>query len=159
MPFLMILSSIFGVIEKFIGPAIQNSSVMSIILDAVEHSKTGASLVQALEQKVGVLEDSKKREFTLELDALLGQLQLDSIEESKSKFTPRDFLFWGLDFALLMSVLVEPTINYFMDLFGGGHIPAVFMLNSMVIYMIGGLAGLHILAHSFDSYNQTQSDN
>lgn len=153
MPFLAILPALFELITKFLGNAAESPTTMSVLLGALSRSPTGSSIVNALEKSLGPIENQKKQQFILETDSLLGQVQLDMAEVT-SKVSllddPRRFVFLGLALALLMSVLVEPTINYLLGFFNI-HTAAIYELNPIVIGLIAGLCGLHQITTSFEN--------
>lgn len=153
MPFLTFIPMIFSLIEKFMGNAATSPTTMSIVLGALQHSPTGESIVSALEKGLGPIENAKRQQFVLETDSLLGQVQLD-MAETTSKVNllddPRRFVFLGLALALLMSVLIEPTINYVLGFFSI-HTSAIYELNPIVIGLIASLCGLHQITTSLEN--------
>ena len=99
----------------------------------------------------GVVQSAdQEQQYKLRLQSMLGQIDVDKIEaQSESRFDSgwRPFLAWGLSTALLMSVLVEPTINYLLGFFGV-QAPPAFVLGPAVMSMLSGLCGLYMVART-----------
>lgn len=141
---------VFGALEP------TAATIIASELGQLSKSSTLVNDVLSIFQKhVSEVSEEKAQQFKLELESLLGQIDLDKIDEQSTSLYKsgwRPYLAWGLASALLMSVLVEPTINYMCGFFGI-HTPEVFQLSPIVLTILSGLLGLHITARSVEKIN------
>jgi hypothetical protein len=121
------------------------SSIISKIASSGIKDLTSGGFVSIVESVFGKIEDSKKAQITMQIDSILGNIQLDQAEESKG-WNPREYLFWGLSTALLLSVLVEPTIQW-LAAWVGFNAPPPFVLSPLVMGIICSLLGVQHISH------------
>lgn len=154
LPLLALIPGLLYTGAKFVGPIVEDhaTQLVPMLESILANSPTGKKIVDAFETVVGKLDQDKKNQFQLEIDTLLGQIEVDKIEAaSPSLFVSgaRPFLFWGLSFALLMSVLVEPTLVWLLGCF---HVvlPVPFVLDPLVVGIISSLLGIHQVTRTIE---------
>lgn len=161
LPLLALIPGLLWTGAKVVGPIIEDHSTQlaSVLGGVLSNSPTGKKIVDAFESVLGPIEDQKKEQMEIEFNLLLNQDQIDIVEANSRNFFqygPRPFLFWVLDIALAMSVLVEPTINYVLGMF---HIaaPPAYQLSSTVLYILTGLCGLMYTARGVEKSIKNRS--
>lgn len=155
MNFFMLIPGIFELCEKILGPVLSTASAASSVVKAVATNPTVSGIMSGIEKAVGSVTDAQRLQIQGELQTLLAQAQLDSQESAKSSFFysgPRPTLFWGLVASLLMSVLVEPSINYILGFFGISG-PAPFVLSPIVITLLSSLCGIFMVGRTVEKIN------
>lgn len=157
MNFLMLVPGIFEVLEKIIGPLITSNSV-PILASITGHLVSGkvkdmaSGILGDLEGVVGQVTDEKKLLIKTQLDSILGQIQIDTVEaQSESRFDSgwRPFIGWVCGLALAMSILVEPTVNYLAGWFNT-IAPPIFELSPIVMSLICGLCGIYVIGRTVE---------
>lgn len=148
---LWIGKEVFGILEPGIARTIagklgdlstQDGTLGSIAQDVIGVFK---------EQGVAISQE-QEQEFKLQMQSILSQTELNEVAEKEDPWfrDVRDILFGGLSLALLLSVLVEPTINYILGFFCHTP-PPPFVLSPIVLAMLSGLCGLHMVTSSVDN--------
>lgn len=159
LPLLMLIPGLLFTGAKYVGPILENHATQLIpLLERIMgNSPTGKKIADAFESVMGTIDQDKKDKFILETDSMLGQINIEEIEATREHFFQygaRPFLFWGLSCALLMSVLVEPTINYLLGFFAIAG-PNPFVLAPSVIAMLSGLCGLYMVGRTVEKHSGT----
>lgn len=153
----MLIPGIFTVLEKIVGPVLEvvKPSLGSNIIASLMSGKGVRGVISAIEGSLGKLDDIKKAQLEAELQTMLGNIEVDKIEAtSKSRFDSgwRPYLAWGVSTALLMSILLEPTIRWVMGCFGL-ELPVPFELSPLVIGVLSSLLGTHIVSRTVEKLN------
>lgn len=153
-PLLALIPGLLWTGAKYVGPILESHStqIASKLGDILSDSPTGKKIVDAFESVLGPISDDKKNQFTLELDSMLGQIDVDKIEaQSESRFDSgwRPFLGWGLGSNIVLHYTVVNLIDVVNSLLGL-HISQIPGLDPMSLSLMTGILGLYMTARSFE---------
>lgn len=162
LPLLALIPGLLWTGAKFVGPILEShsSQLLPLLTNILSNSPTGKKIVAAFESVMGSIDEQKKQEFTLELDSMLGQIELDkqeSISESSFKSCWRPFIAWGMGINIVLHYTIVNMIDIVSTLFHT-QINQVPQMDNMALAIISGLLGLYMVARSADKRIQSQPD-
>src|SRR5665213_2649379 len=102
LPLLALIPGLLWTGAKYVGPILEShsSQIGTALGDVLSKSPTGAKVVAAFESILGPITDpDAKYEFTLEVDSMLNQTQLNLQSGASESFFisgARPFIFWGM---------------------------------------------------------------
>lgn len=157
LPLLALIPGLLFTGAKYVGPLVMDHQAVleTGLKDLLLKSPTGAKIVSFFESVIGPIADDKKEQFTLDLDSMLGNLQVDTIEAEEPKKDPRRFLFWGLDTIVLLQLGMAEVSNLLALYHGQPLAP----LDSMTIVLLGTLLGAHLGSKVVEKVNSNQDNN
>lgn len=158
LPLIMLIPSLLWTGAKYLGPiAAQHSDQLAGLFGKVlSNSPTGAKIVSAFESILGPIEDTQKQQLTAELDSMLGQIELDKLEESKDSrvFTPRTTLFWGVTAIVLYHLGFAELANTWAWCHGATLAPMDTLTGAIVLTCIGA----YHVSKTIEKVNSNQDD-
>lgn len=153
-PLLMLIPSILGIGEKVLGgiAAEHKASIVSNILGTITGSPTANGLVGIFQNVMGNIEDSKRLELQAELETLLAQSQLDTVEAQSEHFFDRGWrpaLAWGISTNIVLHYSFVNMFGLYNFIVYGVSIPP---MDAMSLTLMTGLLGLYIGARSIEKF-------
>jgi len=153
LPLLMLIPSLLWAGAKFIGPEVMaHSDILgSGLAKILSGSPTGSKIAAFFESVMGPMDEAKKQEFTLELDSMLGQIDLDKIDAVSTRFLQwgwRPCFCWGIGSNIVFHYWLVSLIDVLNSIFHT-HIDQIssmdhFALTIMCI-LLGAYMGLRTI--------------
>lgn len=160
MNFLMLIPGLFTVLDRVLGPLFTSGAASSIV-SGIVGGKTGGTLgglLGLVEGAVGKIEDSQLAEIKAEMETLLAQQQLNTIDAVSPSFFRngcRDTLEWGLSIIVLIHCGLVETFNILALLNGGTLQP----LDTMTTFILMGLLGIYATTKTIERFQSNTTAN
>lgn len=153
MNFFMLIPGIFTFLEKIVGPllpAVKGSIVSSVLGSDGTHT----GIMGAIQGVLGDIENEKVAAINEELKTLLGQIELNKLEESKDSktFTPRTTFFWALAGVMIYHLAFAELANTVAWFHGAPFAP----LDTLTVSLMFGLLGIYHVGKTIEKVNSNQ---
>lgn len=169
-PILLALPTILPIAEKIFGAITndQKTSIIGKLAGAVFSPGVESSISSVFRDVLGVMDDEKRLQFELELQSLLGQLNLNALEEQSDSAFQRGwrptlawlgvigiaintiglFLFHTILFVLAFTSVDQDTLDFAYKM-----VPSVdlTLLGTLLVQMLG--VGTQAVLRTFEKYN------
>lgn len=157
LPLLALIPGLLWTGAKYVGPILAQHAdqITPLLAKVLSNSPTGKKIVDAFESVLGHIDEVKKDEFTLELDSMLGQIDLNKIDAASPRLFNsgwRPFFAWGIGANIVLHYTVVNLIDICNAIFGTS-ISQVVAMDHMALSLMSGLLGLYMAARTLEKHS------
>lgn len=162
LPLLLVVPGIIALFEKVAGPVLAASHAPIIsALGSLFASSTGftsSGIIGIFEQYMGQLTSEQRQQFQLELDSLLGQIQIETVNAQSPSLwgKARGFLTWGLSINVVINATVFEAANILRMC--GKDISELQSMDPVTLGFLSSLLGLLVWSKTKERINDVADD-